>query len=64
MLQELGNLLSMHGFQSLEDFGALKESHLIELNITDADQRAKILTAAELLQDCTCLFYPVSHLIT
>ncbi|XP_066505644.1 SAM and SH3 domain-containing protein 3 [Hoplias malabaricus] len=50
-LTELGNLLSMHGFLSLEDFGALKESHLNELNITDPEQRAKILTAAELLHD-------------
>ncbi|XP_026874379.2 SAM and SH3 domain-containing protein 3 [Electrophorus electricus] len=50
-LAELGSLLSMHGFQSLEDFGALKESHLNELNITDPEQRTKILTAAELLQD-------------
>ncbi|KAL7885922.1 hypothetical protein AOLI_G00062170 [Acnodon oligacanthus] len=50
-LTELGNLLSMHGFQSLEDFGGLKESHLNELNITDPEQRVKILTAAELLHD-------------
>ncbi|XP_014067297.1 SAM and SH3 domain-containing protein 3 [Salmo salar] len=50
-LTELGSLLSMHGFQSLEDFGGLKESHLNELNITDAEQRTKILTATELLRD-------------
>ncbi|XP_024285333.1 SAM and SH3 domain-containing protein 3 [Oncorhynchus tshawytscha] len=50
-LTELGSLLSMHGFQSLEDFGGLKESHLNELNITDAEQRTKILTASELLRD-------------
>ncbi|CAB1337417.1 unnamed protein product [Coregonus sp. 'balchen'] len=50
-LTELGSLLSMHGFQSLEDFGGLKESHLNELNITDAEQRTKILTATELLPD-------------
>lgn len=52
VVQELGSLLSMHGFQSLEDFGGLKESHLNELNITDAEQRTKILTATELLRDC------------
>ncbi|KAJ8015126.1 hypothetical protein DPEC_G00022920 [Dallia pectoralis] len=50
-LTELGSLLSMHGFQSLEDFRGLKESHLNELNITDAEQRTKILTATELLRD-------------
>ncbi|XP_052430377.1 SAM and SH3 domain-containing protein 3 isoform X2 [Carassius gibelio] len=50
-LTELGSLLSMHGFQSLEDFRGLKESHLNELNITDPEQRAKILKAAELLHD-------------
>lgn len=53
-LQELSPLLSMHGFQSLEDFAGLKESHLNELNITDPDQRYKILNASELLRDCRC----------
>nr|XP_020446167.1 SAM and SH3 domain-containing protein 3 isoform X2 [Monopterus albus] len=50
-LTELNSLLSMHGFQSLEDFAILKESHLNELNITDPEQRSKILNAAELLRD-------------
>uniref|UniRef100_A0A8C1NPB6 SAM and SH3 domain containing 3 n=1 Tax=Cyprinus carpio TaxID=7962 RepID=A0A8C1NPB6_CYPCA len=50
-LTELGSLLSMHGFQSLEDFSGLKESHLNELNITDPEQCVKILKAAELLHD-------------
>uniref|UniRef100_A0A8C7H5C1 SAM and SH3 domain containing 3 n=1 Tax=Oncorhynchus kisutch TaxID=8019 RepID=A0A8C7H5C1_ONCKI len=50
-LIELGSLLSMHGFQSLEDFSGLKESHLNELNITDAEQRTKILNATELLRE-------------
>ncbi|KAM3612190.1 uncharacterized protein V6R79_004290 [Siganus canaliculatus] len=50
-LSELGSLLSMHGFQSLEDFAGLKESHLNELNITDPEQRSKILNASELLRD-------------
>lgn len=45
-------MLCMHGFQSLEDFAGLKESHLNELNITDADKRSKILNATELLRDC------------
>ncbi|XP_056295352.1 SAM and SH3 domain-containing protein 3 isoform X3 [Pseudoliparis swirei] len=50
-LTELSSLLSMHGFQSLEDFAGLKQSHLNELNITDPDQRSKILNACELLRD-------------
>uniref|UniRef100_A0A3Q3W1B3 SH3 domain-containing protein n=1 Tax=Mola mola TaxID=94237 RepID=A0A3Q3W1B3_MOLML len=35
----------------LEDFAALKESHLNELNITDPEKRSKILNASELLRD-------------
>ncbi|XP_690443.4 SAM and SH3 domain-containing protein 3 [Danio rerio] len=50
-LTELGSLLSMHGFQSLEDFTGLKESHLNDLNITDPEQRVKILKATELIHD-------------
>ncbi|XP_034399844.1 SAM and SH3 domain-containing protein 3 isoform X2 [Cyclopterus lumpus] len=50
-LTELSSLLSMHGFQNLEDFAGLKQSHLNELNITDPDERSKILNASELLRD-------------
>ncbi|XP_039976368.1 SAM and SH3 domain-containing protein 3 [Xiphias gladius] len=50
-LTELSSLLSMQGFQSLEDFAGLKDSHLNELNITDPEQRSKILNATELLRD-------------
>ncbi|KAG7518930.1 SAM and SH3 domain-containing protein 3 [Solea senegalensis] len=50
-LTELSSLLSMHGFQNLEDFAGLKESHLNELNITDPEQRSKILNTTELLRD-------------
>ncbi|KAK9518283.1 hypothetical protein VZT92_023594 [Zoarces viviparus] len=50
-LTELSSLLSMHGFQSLEDFTGLKESHLNDLNITDPDKRSKILNTSELLRD-------------
>lgn len=42
----------MHGFQNLEDFGGLKESHLNELNITDPEQCAKIMKVTELLLEC------------
>uniref|UniRef100_A0A673KZU6 SAM and SH3 domain-containing protein 3-like n=1 Tax=Sinocyclocheilus rhinocerous TaxID=307959 RepID=A0A673KZU6_9TELE len=57
-LTELESLLSMHGFQSLEDFSGLKESHLNELNITDPEQCVKILKAAELLHDCKSIKEP------
>ena len=50
-------MLSMHGFQTLEDFAGLKESHLNELNITDQEQRSKILNATELLRDCKYIHY-------
>ncbi|KAJ8276458.1 hypothetical protein COCON_G00082100 [Conger conger] len=50
-LTELGSLLSFHGFQRVEDFRGLKDSHLNELNITDPEQRVKLLNAAELLLD-------------
>lgn len=42
----------MHGFQCLEDFTGLKESHLNDLNITDPDQRSKILNATDMLNEC------------
>ncbi|CAN9515144.1 unnamed protein product [Ophioblennius macclurei] len=50
-VSELSSLLSMHGFQTLEDFSGLRASHLNELNITDPEQRSKILNATELLRD-------------
>ncbi|XP_035264964.1 SAM and SH3 domain-containing protein 3-like [Anguilla anguilla] len=50
-LTDLGSLLSMQGFDNLEDFSELKGHHLNELNITDPEQRAKILSVVELLND-------------
>ncbi|XP_067897386.1 SAM domain-containing protein SAMSN-1-like isoform X2 [Heterodontus francisci] len=46
-LQDLYSTFLLNGYQSLEDLKDLKESHLIELNITDAEHRAKLLTAAQ-----------------
>ncbi|XP_048397472.1 SAM domain-containing protein SAMSN-1-like isoform X2 [Stegostoma tigrinum] len=46
-LQDLYSAFLLNGYQSLEDLKDLKESHLIELNITDAEQRALLLTAAQ-----------------
>ena len=41
----------MHGYQSLELFAELEEEDLDELGITQPEDRAKILTAAQLLLD-------------
>ncbi|XP_067849484.1 SAM domain-containing protein SAMSN-1-like isoform X2 [Heptranchias perlo] len=46
-LQDLYSTFLLNGYQSLDDLKDLKESHLIELNITDAEHRAKLLTAAQ-----------------
>ncbi|XP_067903665.1 SAM and SH3 domain-containing protein 3 isoform X2 [Heterodontus francisci] len=50
-LQEHSSTLLLNGYQTLDDFKELKETHLNELNILDPEQRAKLLTAAELLMD-------------
>ncbi|XP_074771376.1 SAM and SH3 domain-containing protein 3 [Athene noctua] len=50
-MQEHTSTLLLNGYQTLEDFKELRETHLNELNITDPQHRAKLLTAAELLLD-------------
>ncbi|KAJ8281698.1 hypothetical protein COCON_G00042170 [Conger conger] len=50
-ITDLDSLLSMQGFEDLEDFRQVKEQHLNELNITDPEERGRILTAVELLND-------------
>ncbi|NXX13799.1 SASH3 protein, partial [Podargus strigoides] len=50
-LQEHTPTLLLNGYQTLEDFKELRDAHLNELNITDPQHRAKLLTAAELLLD-------------
>ncbi|XP_019381015.1 PREDICTED: SAM domain-containing protein SAMSN-1-like isoform X2 [Gavialis gangeticus] len=50
-LQEYTSTLLLNGYETLEDLKDLQESHLIELNITDPEDRAKLLSAAESLQD-------------
>ncbi|NWR54159.1 SASH3 protein, partial [Bucorvus abyssinicus] len=50
-LQEHTSTLLLNGYQTLEDFKELRETHLNELNITDPQHRAKLLTAADLLLD-------------
>lgn len=49
--QEHTPTLLLNGYQTLEDFKELRETHLNELHITDPQHRAKLLTAAELLLD-------------
>uniref|UniRef100_A0A8C3J2Y0 SAM and SH3 domain containing 3 n=1 Tax=Calidris pygmaea TaxID=425635 RepID=A0A8C3J2Y0_9CHAR len=50
-LEEHTSTLLLNGYQTLEDFKELRETHLNELHITDPQHRAKLLTAAELLLD-------------
>lgn len=50
-LQEHISTLLLNGYQTLEDFKELQETHLNELNITDPQHRAKLLTAADFLLD-------------
>ncbi|NWX30540.1 SASH3 protein, partial [Notiomystis cincta] len=50
-LQEHTSTLMLNGYQTLEDFKELRETHLNELRITDPQHCAKLLTAAELLLD-------------
>ena len=51
LLQEHTSTLLLNGYQTPADFKELRETHLNELNITDPQHRAKLLTAAELLLD-------------
>ncbi|KAG9478176.1 hypothetical protein GDO78_013272, partial [Eleutherodactylus coqui] len=50
-MQEHIATLMLNGYETIEDFKDLKESHLVELNITDPQHIVKLLTAAEVLLD-------------
>ncbi|XP_040261321.1 SAM and SH3 domain-containing protein 3 [Bufo bufo] len=50
-MQEHIATLMLNGYETIEDFKDLKESHLLELNITDPQHVVKLLTAAEVLLD-------------
>ncbi|XP_044124430.1 SAM and SH3 domain-containing protein 3 [Bufo gargarizans] len=50
-LQEHIATLMLNGYETIEDFKDLTESHLLELNITDPQHVVKLLTAAEVLLD-------------
>ncbi|KAM4683123.1 SAM domain-containing protein SAMSN-1 [Amazona ochrocephala] len=50
-LQEYASTLLLNGYETLEDLKYLQESHLIELNISNPEDRARLLLAIENLQD-------------
>uniref|UniRef100_K7GBV1 SAM domain-containing protein SAMSN-1 n=1 Tax=Pelodiscus sinensis TaxID=13735 RepID=K7GBV1_PELSI len=50
-LQEYSSTLLLNGYETLEDLKDLQESHLIELNITNPEDRSRLLSAVENLQD-------------
>ncbi|XP_075042341.1 SAM and SH3 domain-containing protein 3 [Mixophyes fleayi] len=50
-MQEHIATLMLNGYETLDDFKDLTESHLVELNITDPQHIVKLLTAAEFLLD-------------
>lgn len=50
-LQDLYSTFLLNGYQNLDDLKDLKECHLVELNITDSELRAKILSAAQQSSD-------------
>ncbi|XP_056416831.1 SAM domain-containing protein SAMSN-1 isoform X2 [Hyla sarda] len=51
-LQEYMSSLLLNGYENLEDLKDIKESHLCELNITNPEERMRLLIAIANLQDC------------
>ncbi|XP_008063809.1 SAM domain-containing protein SAMSN-1 isoform X1 [Carlito syrichta] len=50
-LQEYTSTLLLNGYETLEDLKDIKESHLVELNIENPEDRMRLLSAAESLLD-------------
>nr|XP_023420676.1 SAM domain-containing protein SAMSN-1 isoform X2 [Cavia porcellus] len=50
-LQEYTSTLLLNGYETLEDLKDIKESHLIELNIANPEDRMRLLSAAESFLD-------------
>nr|XP_025728568.1 SAM domain-containing protein SAMSN-1 isoform X3 [Callorhinus ursinus] len=50
-LQEYTSTLLLNGYETLEDLKDIRESHLIELNIKNPEDRMRLLSAAENLLD-------------
>ncbi|XP_068126629.1 SAM domain-containing protein SAMSN-1 isoform X3 [Hyperolius riggenbachi] len=57
-LQEYMSSLLLNGYETLEDLKDIKDSHLCELNITDPEERLRLLNAIENLQDTECAQEP------
>ncbi|XP_063812415.1 SAM domain-containing protein SAMSN-1 isoform X2 [Pseudophryne corroboree] len=53
-LQDYMSSLLLNGYETLEDLKDIKESHLCELNITNPEERMRLLVAIENLQDSDC----------
>ena len=58
-LKEHLSVFVLNGYEELENFHDLDESELDYLGITDSAQRAKIMTAVELMQDNSCKLHKV-----
>ncbi|XP_060226646.1 SAM domain-containing protein SAMSN-1 [Meriones unguiculatus] len=50
-LQEYTSTLLLNGYETVDDLKDIKESHLIELNITNPEDRMRLLSATESLLD-------------
>ncbi|XP_042532805.1 SAM domain-containing protein SAMSN-1 isoform X1 [Dipodomys spectabilis] len=50
-LQDYTSTLLLNGYETLEDLKDITDSHLIELNIADPEDRMRLLSAAENLPD-------------
>lgn len=55
--QDYASTLLLNGYETLEDLKDLKENHLIELNIENPEDRNRLLSAIENLQDCESKCY-------
>ena len=51
LFQHLHQLFTLSGYLSLEHFSEIEEEDLDDLSVTKTEDRAKILTAAQLLLD-------------
>nr|XP_020756623.1 SAM domain-containing protein SAMSN-1 isoform X3 [Odocoileus virginianus texanus] len=60
-LQEYTSTLLLNGYETLEDLKDIKESHLIELNIKNPEDRMRLLSAAENLLDEETIQEPESE---
>ena len=62
ILQEHLSVFVLNGYEELENFHDLNEAELDYLGITEPGQRAKIMSAVDLMQD-TCKFTDKYYMI-